>query len=138
LLAGRIALATQDFEQATRYLKDGLRVAEECGHSLYWIDLKILQGRIYLRNDIAKAIDFAEKALNGQAADLKHPTILGAQLSECNYQWGKADALQLVGEAYIQKRDMSHAKKSLIECLSIRRTLSAPEIAETESYLAQC
>jgi hypothetical protein len=118
------------------FIKDGLRVAEECGHSIYWIELKITEGYVNLVSKKYKAAErCAEKALLGQVQNGGQVKLFGAR--RCSYLWGEADALHLLGEIYSQQ-DKSYKQKAidnLLKAKEIRAKLHDVKLKETVALI---
>src|SRR5205807_9697390 len=98
LVWARLALANGDVMGAQRYIRVGLREAQEYGYSVYWVDLKIVQGHIALaRHAPKRAEKYATLALEGQRQKHGRPELFGAKVS--GYRWGESDALELLAES---------------------------------------
>lgn len=136
LVSAWLALGDSDLHRAKRFVRDGLRVAEECGHSCYWIDLKIAQGRISLvETDLENVNACIEQALLGKTQQIGRPRLLGARSDECRYNWGVAAALQLLGEANLSNGNEEEAIRNLLEARRIRTQLHDCRLVETATLL---
>jgi tetratricopeptide (TPR) repeat protein len=133
VLSASIALSVRDLDGASRRLRDGLRVAEEGGYGIYWIDLKVLEGHMHLvANDFQRAYELGKHGLEGHRNRGERPNLLGASSKGCAYRWGEADALQLIGQAQAGMGDRAKALKTLDAVIAIRRSLSDPRTDEAE------
>jgi hypothetical protein len=61
----------------------------------------------------------------------------GAQHPECEYAWGAADALVLLGEVLTEQGRFSLARDALRRASDLQSTLQHPELARTEERLSQ-
>ncbi|MFL6210112.1 MAG: hypothetical protein ACJ74W_14745 [Pyrinomonadaceae bacterium] len=97
LVSAWLALINNDAPSANRYIRTGLREAQEYGYSIYWIELKLAEGRAALSLPTAKkAEDCVKLALGGQPQRNGRPELFGARAS--GYLWGQADALELLAD----------------------------------------
>lgn len=136
LVSAWLALSEKDLQSAKHFVRDGLRVAEECGHSIYWIGLKIAQGYADLAEGKPEnAEDCAKQALLGRVQTGGRPKLFGAQSNECGYLWGEGDALQLLAEAQLSLGNVQEAIDDLLRVREIRTHLGDYSLAETETAL---
>lgn len=84
------------------HLTDGLKIARDCGYSLYHIDLLLERARVHLlRRDPSAALEDINLALDtGVPADEEtgQPELLAANDEECGYAWAIPVGLQLRAE----------------------------------------
>lgn len=133
LVSAWMALTDEDVPSAMHSLRDGLRVARECGHSIYWIDLKIAEGYANLAlGNYSVAETCATQALSGQFQERGEVKLHGARAEECGYLWGEADALQLLGEILLRSNRSHEALDRLLEAREIRVSLADAKLQDTE------
>jgi ATP/maltotriose-dependent transcriptional regulator MalT len=119
-----LALANEDVMSAERYIRVGLREAHEYGYSVYWIDLKIVQGHVAMaRHAPERAEKYATLALEGQRQRYGRPELFGAKVS--GYLWGEADAIALWAETYSLRGNDKKANELKLEAANIRNRLSS-------------
>ena len=126
LTSAWLALAEKDISRANSLVRDGLSEAEEWGYGIYWIDLKIAQGRVNLAlGDRSAATKSADQALNQQARN--DQAVFGARSSECGYLWGQADALELLAESSALQGDRERANQLRREVQGMSKILQAQD-----------
>jgi tetratricopeptide (TPR) repeat protein len=103
---------------------DGVQLADSCGFGRWSLDIRIELARIYLaNNEPAKAIEPAELVLKR------------SQDPECQYAWGIADSLYLLGIANALLGDKSKAIDYLERAIEKRKPLEHPGLKDTEEEL---
>jgi tetratricopeptide (TPR) repeat protein len=85
--------------EAATALRDGLKIARDCGFGLYHIDLLLQRARLHLLSgEPQAALDDLRTALDaGVHGDQQtgQPELLAATHPECGYAWAIAEGLQL-------------------------------------------
>ncbi|WP_437974923.1 hypothetical protein WMF11_43100 [Sorangium sp. So ce295] len=125
LISGRISTDRADHACAAAELAEGLHLADTWGFGIYFIDLMNEQARSFLAQAslaraqglseeasaaFARAAEAALKALNGVLLDTDQPAAtpdaplsnlrrIGARHPECQYAWGAAEGMTLLGKA---------------------------------------
>lgn len=135
LVAAWLALQDKNQQRAKELVSHGIRIAEEYGYGIYWIDLKTIHGYIIPPGDQKSVERCADLALNGSGRKSGHPILYGAQSDRCNYRWGEANALQLRAEARLALNKTEEAVADLREVQRIRTALRDPQLAATETLL---
>jgi tetratricopeptide (TPR) repeat protein len=137
LVSSQLALQQADISRSQRSIEEGLRVAKECGYSIYWIDLKVAEGYANLfLNKIEDAKQCVRFALEGRSQTKGWVRQLGATQGECNYPWGAGDALHLLGEICSREGKPKEALDALIEAHSIRARISDIELENTQRLIS--
>lgn len=131
LISAWLALAERDTGRANNFVRYGLGEAEEWGYGIYWIDLKIAQGRISLAlGDHLAAARFADLALNKQSS--RGQMVLGARSNECGYLWGQVDALELLADSTGLRGNREKANKLKVDAEGIRSYLNGSSSSDLE------
>lgn len=125
LLAAEIARHENDYAPAEFGARDfGLREADEKGFTRWSIDLRLELARIFLAAKRPKdAVEPAVKAL----AMSEH--------SDCQYAWGIADGLHLLGVAHARLHDMARAREYLQRAVEKQRSLENPGLKDSQKEL---
>ena len=126
LLTARHSLATGDVQSGIAEAESGLLHAVTAGYGLLRIELLIALARLRLKaSDAAGARTAAREALD-----------LAAHV-DCQFAWGEADALQVLGEAMLARHDGAAAMDAFSRALAVRRRIEHPGVGETERWLAR-
>jgi tetratricopeptide (TPR) repeat protein len=126
LLRARQAFDAGEYQTSCLAVRQGLRIVEEHGYGLHWIDLKVLEGEQYLdKKESTLAEDCARVALAGRKQEVG-PDLLGAQDLASGYAWGQADALHLLGQALLVQQRLDEARQALGQAASIRQRIRDP------------
>jgi tetratricopeptide (TPR) repeat protein len=121
-LAAAIAGYEGDYPLAVREAEDGIQLADSCGFGRWSLDLRSELARIRLsRGETGPAINLAEWVSTR------------SQERECDYAWGVADSLHLLGIAHAQLGDTEKARQYLSNALDKRKLLQHPGVMETEA-----
>jgi len=135
LLQAQLALQRGDLHKVGLVLRRGLDIAEEYGYSLYWIDLKIVEGQYCLVcGEVETAENCARIALAGHRQEFG-PHLLGACDPECNYTWGEGDALHLLGQALLAQGQTNEAREALKQAVTVRQRIRDPKVEESRQLL---
>ncbi len=125
-LAAEIARAERAFATACSEAEAGVHLADTCGFGYYAIELRLAEARAHLdAGDPTAALPRAREALDRSV----HP--------ECQYAWGEADGLHLVGLAHARLGDTQAARQHLAAAAARREQLTHPGLSETQAELAR-
>jgi len=135
IMSARLALSSENGSlRAARFIRNGHRIASECGHSIYWIELKLLEGYMHLsKGNLDKAELCAHLALSGNSNG--GVTLLGSSEKLCNYTWGEGDSYHLLGEIFIGRNEHQKAIAYLNSAKAIREKLLDVKIHRTNELL---
>lgn len=136
IVLAKIALQLNNMPTMGHILRDGLRVSEECGYSILWIDLKLLEAT-YLKQlgKLDNASVALKQALNGVSKVSMGPSLYGAQMPKCNYLWGEGDILHKLGELSLINGENAAAHEYLSKSFEIRKSLEDIQLTETETLM---
>lgn len=124
-LAADIARHEADVDRAAAEAAAGIQLADSCGFGQWSIDLRLELARAHLAaGDPRAAVEPGEEAL----ARSEHP--------DCQYAWGVADALHLLGVAHARLGDADKARDYLRRAAAARKPLEHAGLPETEAELA--
>ncbi len=150
--------------KAHRAIEDGLRIARDCGFSIYHIDLLLIRARLALEEgDVDKALsDIGTALFEGvyPPEDAGMPVLLAATDPKCGYSWGEVEGRQLRGEALLLqavrqlgrneyepsrfarlpenvREIIDEASQELEACQRLRQEIQDPKMAETKNTLAR-
>jgi hypothetical protein len=162
LIRSRVLTDRGEYEAADSESREGLLLSRQCGLGLAHIDFLNVRSRLALVR--ARAISergaprrgaFLEDAtrsalgaLHGiqteDGAPAPQPDMplgdlvaFGAQHPECQYAWGAADALALLGEVLIERERLDLARDALRQASDLQSTLQHPDLARTEELLSR-
>jgi hypothetical protein len=127
-LAAEIGRYEGDYARAISEALEGIQLADSCGFGRWSIDIRTELARCYLASgDSRAAIGPAEWILKR------------SRQPDCQYAWGIADSLHLLGIAHARLNGKDGRRKA-IEYLSAaidrRKSLGHPGLDETEAELA--
>jgi tetratricopeptide (TPR) repeat protein len=123
-LAAEIARHDRDFPRAVTETLNGIQLADSHGFGRWSLDIRTELAKIYLAaGEPAKAIEPAEWVLRR------------AQEEDCQYAWGVADSLHLLGVAHAQLGDTAKAREYLTQAVEKRKPLEHPGLKETRAEL---
>jgi tetratricopeptide (TPR) repeat protein len=111
-----------DLHAARKEAEAGVQLADSCGFGLLSIDLRVEEARIQLAT---REPERAVESLNKALAMSEHP--------DCQFGWGIADALHLLGIAQSSLGDTAHAQISLKRAIEKRKSLGHPGLQESIS-----
>jgi tetratricopeptide (TPR) repeat protein len=128
--------------EAAAALRDGLKIARDCGYGLYHIDLLLERARLHLLSgEPQAALDDLRTALDdGVPADEQtgQPELLAATHVDCGYAWAIAEGLQLRGEALLLQAAQTLGQSTFVP--AHRSALPAPIcdlLTQAQSCLTQ-
>jgi tetratricopeptide (TPR) repeat protein len=139
----QLALAEGDHSRAETAIREGLRVAKQCGFGLYHIELLLQEAELALAlSNPRRAIKAASVALNGEpgaaddateSADGPHAgtPMLGAADPACHFVWAMASARYLIAEAKWRLGDNAGAKDELDQAILLQQQIADPRIARS-------
>jgi transcriptional regulator with XRE-family HTH domain/tetratricopeptide (TPR) repeat protein len=123
-LAAEIARCEREFDTAVSEVHHGIQLADARGFGRWSLDLRTELARIHIANNDPKAaIEPAEWVLKRSREE------------DCQYAWGVADSLHLLGVAHARLGDKQKAREYLKEAIDTRKPLEHPGLAETEDEL---
>jgi tetratricopeptide (TPR) repeat protein len=123
-LAAELARHEGNFALGIAEAWGGIQVADSCGFGRWSIDIRIELAKAHLgAGEPSKAVEPAEWALKQSREE------------DCQYAWGAADALHLLGIAHARLGAQQKACKYLQRACEQRRALEHPGIGETEAEL---
>jgi hypothetical protein len=162
LIRSRALTDRGDYEPADSESREGLMLAQQCGLGLAQVDFLNLRARLALARVHAMPdrsspqrvalLEAAERcalgALNGiRTADgtpspqpdmpIGDLVAIGAQHPECQYAWGTAEALALLGEVLIEQGRPDLARDALRWAGDLQSTLQHPDLARIEERLSR-
>jgi hypothetical protein len=162
LIRSRALTDRGEYEGADSESREGRLLARQCGLGLAHIDFLNLRSRLALvraraipdRGDprreafLEDAARSALGALNGVWTEdgipapqpempLGELVAFGAQHPECQYAWGAADALALLGKVLIERDRLDLARDALRQARDLQSTLQHPDLARTEELLSR-
>jgi tetratricopeptide (TPR) repeat protein len=124
LLAAELSRHLDDYRSASFHCESGILLADGCGFGKYSIDLRLELVRLHLCvKDEQPALQRAQEALERST------------LAECQYAWGEADALHLLGVAHARLGELEAARRRLEDALTVREWLTHPGLDETRAAL---
>lgn len=123
ILATAIAVRDGHLVGAQAEVDTGIPLAEACGYQLALIELLLLRA----------TIDFA---LPEPLSALSTARRAHAMSTECGYVWGEADALHVMGLAYIALGEHGAARGPLEQAADIRKRIEHGGLAATLEALA--
>lgn len=98
-------IRANDLRTAADDIEEGLRIARDCGFSLYHIDLLLIRSQLHLlRGNVKAAQNDIDKALDiGIPANKKtgQPELLASNHAACGYAWPIPAGLQLRAESLL-------------------------------------
>jgi hypothetical protein len=127
-LASVIARTVRNFALAESEALEGIRLAELCGFGWWALDIHIELAKLHVADDPKSAIEPAEWVLSH------------SQEADCQYAWGIADSLHLLGVAHTRIRgkvNKAKAREYFRQAIDKRKLLEHPGLAESESELAK-
>jgi tetratricopeptide (TPR) repeat protein len=125
-LDAEIARHEKNFSLASSKALDGIHLADSCGFGRWSLDIRIELSKIHLAaGEPEKAIEPAEWVLKR------------SQEPDCQYAWGIADSLHLLGVAHARLGHREKAREYLRQAIEKRKPLEHPQLAESESELAK-
>jgi tetratricopeptide (TPR) repeat protein len=111
-LAVEIARHEKDFDAAVAEAEAGIQLADSCGFGRWSIDIRLELSRVYLATDaLAASVEMAAQALK-----------MSNRL-DCQYAWGVAESLHLLGIAHSQLGDVTKARDYLQRAVEERPSL---------------
>jgi transcriptional regulator with XRE-family HTH domain/tetratricopeptide (TPR) repeat protein len=122
LLAGEIALARGNRDEALGHAGEGRHLAEVSGFLLARQRLLVLAARSAIAMSAPDALILAERAVGGAMED---------------DAWGRADALHWLGFARLAMGEPGSARGPLVEALTLRARLRHPGVEATRALLAR-
>jgi hypothetical protein len=123
-LAATLARCERESALGVTEAMNGVQLADSCGFGRWSIDIRLELAQVYLANGQAQlAIEPAEKAL----AMSEDP--------ECQYAWGIADGLHLLGVAHARLGEKTKARDCLQRAVEKRGPLQHPELKESKEEL---
>lgn len=162
LIRSRALTDRGEYEAADSESREGLILTRQCGLGLAHVDFLNLRSRLALtrahsmpddsspqrESFLEDAARSALGALNGiqteDGAPAPQPDLplsdlvaFGAQHPECQYAWGTADALALLGEVLTEQGRPSLARNALRQAVDLQSTLRHPDLARTEALLSR-
>jgi len=139
------ARAAQFAQEAIDQTNEGLRIARDCGYSLYHIDLlNVRAAALLLQGRPAEAESEARLALSGGLPAKPQsgaPELLAATAPECGYALGEIESRLRIAEALLLRARQSGQREPWVaqacEQLELRRSRqqSAGGSAETDALL---
>ncbi len=160
LIRSRALTDRGEYEAADSESREGLILTRQCGLGLAHVDflnlrsrLALARARSMLDQNSAQRDAFLEAAarsalgaLHGiqteDGAPAPQPDMplgdlvaFGAQHPECQYAWGEADALVLLGEVLTEQGRLSLARDAIRRAGDLQSTLRHPDLARTEDLL---
>jgi hypothetical protein len=163
LIRSRALTDRGESEAADLESREGLILARQCGLGLAHVDFLNLRCRLALvraraisdRGDPRRAASLeaaarsALGALNGIRTEDGDPApqpdlplgdlaAFGAQHPECQYAWGAAEALAMLGEVLTEQGDLARARGALRQARDLQSALGHPDLARTEALLRVC
>jgi len=125
----------RDYSQAIDEAQAGIELADACDLGKYSIDLRLALAEALLAacsstDDAQKGADDAQKALRNSRNALYR-----SEGTDCEYAWGKADALHLCGLAHLQLGERELAGQRLTAALELRDRLGHGRIEVTRRAL---
>jgi tetratricopeptide (TPR) repeat protein len=125
-LAAEIARHEKDFSLAEAEALDGIQLADSCGFGRWSLDIRTELAKIHLAaGEPAKAVEPAEWVMKR------------SEEPDCQYAWGIADSLHLLGVAHARLGDKAKARDHLSRAVEKRRPLEHPGLGDTEAELAR-
>lgn len=134
LAAARLKLAQKQPVEAMASLTKAYEVAAACDFKVYRVDCLVTNGRILLarQHNLHEAEQSAQQAL-----DI-------ATHVDCNYKWGRGNALQLIAEMrlhqpiiYNSKGHFADIRRLLAQAVTIRQQIQDPRLQNTLNTLAK-
>ncbi len=126
-LTAEIARHERKLDVALSEALDGIQLADSCGFGRWSLDIRTELAKIHLAaGELAKAIEPAEWVLKQ------------SEKSECQYAWGVADSLHLLGVAHARMRGKANKAKArdyLQRAVEKRRAIEHGELKESEDEL---
>jgi tetratricopeptide (TPR) repeat protein len=126
-LAAEIARHEKNFPLALSEALDGIQLADSCGFGRWSLVIRTELAKIHLAaGELAKAIEPAEWVLKR------------SEEPECQYAWGVADSLHLLGVAHARMRGKANKAKArdyLQRAVEKRRAIEHGELKESEDEL---
>lgn len=103
---------------------DGIHLADSCGFGQFSLDIRTELARIHLAvGEPTKAVGTSEWVLNR------------SEEPDCQYVWGVADSLHLLGVAHARLGDTAKARGCLHRAVEMRKSLKHPGLDETKAEL---
>jgi tetratricopeptide (TPR) repeat protein len=162
LIRSRALTDRGEYEAADSESREGLILTRQCRLGLAHVDFLNLRSRLALARArsmldqnspqrdafLEAAARSALGALHGiqteDGAPAPQPDMplgdlvaLGAQHPECQYAWGEADALVLLGEVLTEQGRPSLARDAIRRAGDLQSTLQHPDLARTEELLSR-
>jgi hypothetical protein len=162
LIRSRVLTDQGEYEAADSESREGLILARQCGLGLAHVDFLNLRCRLALTRArtiadrsapqreafLEAAARSALGALNGIRTEDGDPApqpdlplgdlvAFGAQHPECQYAWGAADGLALLGEVLTEQGHPSLARGALRQARDIQSAVRHPDLARTEALLSR-
>ena len=126
-LAAVLARYEKNFDLALSEALDGIQLADSCGFGRWSLDLRTELAKIHLAaGQPAKAVEPAEWVLKR------------SDEPDCQYGWGIADSLHLLGVAHARMRGKANRAKArdyLRRAVEKRKAIEHPGFSETEEEL---
>jgi tetratricopeptide (TPR) repeat protein len=123
-LAAEITRHERDFSLAVTEAMNGIQLADSCGFGHYSIILRLELAQVHLAaGHFQDVVEPAAKALEMS----EHP--------ECQYTWGIADGLHLLGVTHARLGDKIKARDYLQRAIEKRRQLEHPGLKESKKEL---
>ena len=149
------------YDEARAAIKDGLRIARDCGFGIFHIDLLMLRVQVALHEgravdaerDVRLALDQGVQP----PAESGLPELLAATDKECGYAWGIAEARHLLAEALLLRaaqklgsrtykprsrktppdvrKLITSARAELQKCARLRKRIQDPKQKDTQEVL---
>jgi tetratricopeptide (TPR) repeat protein len=125
--ASELSLHIGDHSQALAEAEAGIMLADTCDFGKYCIDLRIIFATSLLEaGETTKALKMARDALDR------------SEEPECQYAWGKADALHYCGISHLRLGEREIAYQRLKDALDIRERLGHGRTEETRHAIELC
>jgi hypothetical protein len=162
LIRSRVLTDQGQYEAANSESREGMLLTRQCGLGLAHVDFLNLRSRIALARTrsipdqsaperetfLEAAARSALGALNGirteDGAPASRPDMplgdliaFGALHPECQYAWGAADAIALLGEILADQRQPDLPRDALRRASDLQSTLQHPDLARTEELLSR-
>jgi tetratricopeptide (TPR) repeat protein len=125
-LAAEIARYEQDYDVAVSEALDGIQAADSCGLGRWAIDIRTELAKIHLAaGNVQAAIEPAEWVLKRSLE------------ADCQYAWGVADSLHVLGVASARLGNIAEARDRLSRAYEKRKSLDHCGLAETKAELSR-
>jgi tetratricopeptide (TPR) repeat protein len=125
--ASELSLRIENYSQALAEAESGIMLADTCGFGKYSIDLRIMFAASLLEaGEPTKALQTARNALDR------------SERVDCQFAWGRADALHYCGMSHLRLNERELAMQRLTAALALREQLGHGSVGETRRALELC